>query len=201
MKLRIERYDQTEYQKVLCRRQAGHSRPDFSVEKATSRTARIVNPVFQPESCCGLLVRDPIFQRGGVGLDGLRESRGAAIAVPIHFRADGEAEVAGRWPSAPAIETKSKAPSCRPRTRSFQSRQGGERGQPERGHYLFWTDYIFAGGKRIAKADLFDTRLHVSATTCTGCTGAGFWSPRSGNSGDLLLPAECGRIRPEQFPC
>jgi RHS repeat-associated protein len=39
--------------------------------------------------------------------------------------------------------------------------------QDQAGH---WTDYIFANDKRIAKADLFDTRLHVSATTCNGCT-------------------------------
>jgi len=37
---------------------------------------------------------------------------------------------------------------------------------------LFWTDYIYAKGERIAKADLYDTRLHVSATTCNGCSGA-----------------------------
>jgi hypothetical protein len=36
--------------------------------------------------------------------------------------------------------------------------------QDQAGH---WTDYIFASGKRIAKADAYDTRLHVSATACT----------------------------------
>jgi hypothetical protein len=34
-----------------------------------------------------------------------------------------------------------------------------------------WTDYIYASGKRIAKADLFDTRLHVTAA---GCSRASF---------------------------
>src|SRR5258708_502499 len=43
---------------------------------------------------------------------------------------------------------------------------------PSRTRAGHWTDYIFAGGKRIAKADLFDTRLHISATTCNGCSGA-----------------------------
>jgi len=32
-----------------------------------------------------------------------------------------------------------------------------------------WSDYIFAGGRRIAKADNFDTALHIWGTNCMSC--------------------------------
>src|SRR6202171_6628811 len=76
MKLRIKSHYHSEYQKILRGRQAGHSGPDFSAaKKAASWAARIVNPVFQPENCRRLLIRDSIFQRGGVGLHRLSGPR------------------------------------------------------------------------------------------------------------------------------
>jgi RHS repeat-associated protein len=33
----------------------------------------------------------------------------------------------------------------------------------------FWSDYIYANGKRIAKVDNSDIRIHMSGTNCSGC--------------------------------
>ncbi|WP_044176066.1 RHS repeat-associated core domain-containing protein [Granulicella mallensis] len=33
----------------------------------------------------------------------------------------------------------------------------------------FWSDYIYANGKRIAKVDNNDIRIHMSGTNCSGC--------------------------------
>lgn len=62
----------------------------------------------------------------------------------------------------------------------------------------FWSDYVYANGQRIARADNFDVRIHISGTTCSGCgstntVGGGILSlsavPNNLNvvqSGDLL---------------
>jgi RHS repeat-associated protein len=33
-----------------------------------------------------------------------------------------------------------------------------------------WSDYIFANGQRIARADNYDIRIHMSGTNCSGCS-------------------------------
>jgi RHS repeat-associated protein len=58
-----------------------------------------------------------------------------------------------------------------------------------------WSDYIFANGQRIARAENYDIRIHMSGTNCTGCgstnTFAGTQSLTAANgtvvqTGDLL---------------
>ena len=58
-----------------------------------------------------------------------------------------------------------------------------------------WSDYIFDNGERLARADNYDVRIHMSGTNCSGCsstnTFAGTQSLTAANgtvvqSGDLL---------------
>jgi RHS repeat-associated protein len=58
-----------------------------------------------------------------------------------------------------------------------------------------WSDYIFANGQRIARADDYDIRIHMSGTNCSGCSNpnmfAGILSLNNANTytirqGDVL---------------
>src|SRR5258708_17700045 len=76
----------------------------------------------------------------------------------------------------------------------------GKRGQPELRDYLFRksasSDYIFADGKRIAKSDNFEDRIHAHATDCSNCgyqwyqfafSNAGGLAGRVIQAGDKLM--------------
>src|SRR5258708_3949110 len=76
----------------------------------------------------------------------------------------------------------------------------GKRGQPELRDYLFRksasSDYIFADGKRIAKSDNFEDRIHAHATDCSNCgyqwyqfafSNAGGLTGRVVQTGDKLI--------------
>src|SRR5258708_19966372 len=76
----------------------------------------------------------------------------------------------------------------------------GKRGQPELRDYLFRksasSDYIFADGKRIAKSDNFEDRIHAHATDCSNCgyqwyqfafSNAGGLTGRGIQTGDKLM--------------
>src|SRR6266851_7833384 len=85
--MRIESEYQSENQQVLSRRQTNHARRQSSVlEKPASPSPRVVETVFHSRNRIRPLVGYAIFNRACNGLDGLPESRPAAIAVPGNFR-------------------------------------------------------------------------------------------------------------------
>src|SRR5260370_13636333 len=95
----IESEDQSENQQVLGRRQADDARRHSSVlEKPASLPPRVVEAVFNRRNRICPPVGYAIFDRAGNGLDGLRESRPAAIAVPGNFRPNRHAPRAAHSP-------------------------------------------------------------------------------------------------------
>ena len=85
LKVRVERHNDSQNQKVLRRRKAYHSGRDFSAaEEAASGPPRIVNPVFQADDRRRLPIRNAIFESRGIGFHRLAETgHPAASPVPL----------------------------------------------------------------------------------------------------------------------
>src|SRR5262249_9221231 len=63
-------------------------------------------------------------------------------------------------------------------------------------------DYIYANGKRIAKADTFEKRIHIPATNSPNCGWqyTGYDLPASGYAGYVIRPGDTLRLRQWQTP-
>src|SRR5438270_11543055 len=91
METGIECQDHSYSEKILSWRKSRHPHPSV-VEKTTVWSTGIVDSVLESQNGGGLAIRNSVFQRGGVGLHRLAKSGGASVAIPIHFRANREAE-------------------------------------------------------------------------------------------------------------
>src|SRR5438270_13705267 len=91
MKIGIECQDHSYSEQILSWRKARHSQRSV-VEKATVWPTGIVDSVLESQNGGGLAIRNPVFQRRGIGLHRLAKSGGASVSVPIHFRKNRDAD-------------------------------------------------------------------------------------------------------------